>query len=71
MPMRPELWLHMERRLVSDIDKEIDAYLDGCKAVGMNVIPSMNKEVAAIRMKGVHKYFLKTERDNYAKTVKI
>jgi len=60
-----EVWRHIKKRLLDNIDEEIDRYLDGCKATGMKIIPSINAEVKKIRDKGIHKAFYLKEKDIY------
>lgn len=65
--MSPDLWLHLKRRLVDNINKEVDEYLKAMQLAGNIVIPSLNKGVAEIRAKGVHSIFLSSEREAYNK----
>jgi len=58
-----DLWKHMKRRLLDNIEEEIDTYLDGCKKNGFHAIPSINNEVKHIRDKGIHKTFYIKEKE--------
>jgi hypothetical protein len=63
LPLTDDVYRHIKKRLLDDIEDEIDRYLDSCKQLGDNVIPSINNKVKQIRDRGVHKTFLMKERE--------
>lgn len=63
--MKPEIWLHMQKRLVTEIDSKIDSFLREQQDGRRVVILSMNQIVKEIRETGVNRVFLQSERTAY------
>lgn len=58
-------WKYLRETLCDKIEMEINNYIEKAKELGRTVIPSMNSDIADIRTKGVLKFFLKKEWENY------
>ncbi|MBV5347851.1 DEAD/DEAH box helicase [bacterium] len=71
LPVSDKVWAHIKKRLLDNIDDEIDQYLNSCKKNGIHAIPSINAEVKKIRDKGIHKTFYIKEKEIYSKKVKV